>query len=59
MKLIQKLGLSVALGASAACCVAKGTRVRTKRGERLVEALQVGDEVTCIDPSPGSGSRRP
>ncbi len=49
MKLIQKLGLSVALGASAACCVAKGTRVRTKRGERLVEALQVGDEVTCID----------
>lgn len=53
MKLIQKLGLSVVLGASAACCVAKGTRVRTKRGERLVEALQVGDEVTCIDPVTG------
>lgn len=53
MKLIQKLGLSVVLGASAACCVAKGTRVRTKRGERLVETLQVGDEVTCIDPVTG------
>ncbi|MDP3236137.1 MAG: Hint domain-containing protein [Myxococcales bacterium] len=53
MKLIQKLGLSVVLGASAACCVAKGTRVRTKRGERLVETLQVGDEVTCIEPVTG------
>jgi hypothetical protein len=51
MRLFQKVGLAVVLGtAGAACCVAKGTRVRTKRGERLVEALEVGDEVTCVDP---------
>lgn len=33
-----------------ACCVARGTRVRTPKGLRAVESLAVGDEVTVIDP---------
>lgn len=33
-----------------ACCVARGTRVKTPKGLREVELLGVGDEVTVVDP---------
>ncbi|MDX2015644.1 MAG: Hint domain-containing protein [Myxococcaceae bacterium] len=37
----------------ASCCVARGTRVRTRDGEKAVEFLRVGDEVTAVDPLSG------
>ncbi|MCU0694943.1 MAG: Hint domain-containing protein [Myxococcaceae bacterium] len=37
----------------ASCCVARGTRVRTRDGEKAVEFLRVGDEVTAVDPASG------
>jgi hypothetical protein len=37
----------------ASCCVARGTRVRTRDGEKAVEFLRVGDEVTAVDPTSG------
>jgi hypothetical protein len=38
---------------SPSTCVARGTRVRVRGGERLIEALEVGDLVMCIDPVTG------
>ncbi|MCA2982087.1 MAG: hypothetical protein INH41_05305 [Myxococcaceae bacterium] len=38
---------------STSFCVARGTRVRTRAGEALVEGLRVGDEVTAVDPMSG------
>ncbi len=54
MKLVKQLGVTAALALGSSCCVAKGTLVRTPRGERRVEELQVGDEVTCVDPASGA-----
>lgn len=55
---MKKLLASAAVIAAAvfgnACCVARGTRVRVPKGERLVEDLAVGDEVSCVDPVTGS-----
>jgi hypothetical protein len=34
-------------------CIARGARVRTPRGDRPIEALEVGDEVLCVDPDLG------
>lgn len=38
-------------------CVARGSRVRTPRGLRLIEELAVGDEVLCVDPERGTFER--
>lgn len=32
------------------CCIARGAKVKTPRGERRIEALAVGDEVVVVDP---------
>lgn len=37
-----------------ASCIARGTRVRTRDGEKAVEFLRVGDEVTAVDPQTGA-----
>jgi hypothetical protein len=50
---MKKLLLGAALS-FAACippgCIARGARVRTPRGSRPIEDLEVGDEVLCVDP---------
>lgn len=51
MRLMKLVTMSAVMGLGASCCVARGTRVRTRTGERLVESLEVGDEVVCVDPS--------
>lgn len=35
-------------------CVARGSRVRTPKGDRAIEELGVGDEVLCVEPSTGA-----
>lgn len=40
--------------ASSCLCVARGSRIRTPKNERLVEELAIGDEVLCVDPESGS-----
>ncbi|MGV3625709.1 MAG: Hint domain-containing protein [Archangium sp.] len=37
--------------AQMACCIARGAKVKTPRGLRLIEELKVGDEVVVVDPS--------
>jgi hypothetical protein len=53
---MKKLLLGAALS-FAACippgCIARGARVRTPRGSRPIEDLEVGDEVLCVDPELG------
>jgi hypothetical protein len=54
MNRVKKLVGAAALAASSCLfCVARGSRVRTPRGERLIEELAVGDEVLCVDPVTG------
>ncbi len=45
--------LSAAVGVMGAvsCCIARGSRVRTPRGDRPIESLSPGDEVLAVDPS--------
>lgn len=50
MRLVKLVTMSAVMGLGSSCCVARGTRVRTRNGERLVESLEVGDEVLCVDP---------
>ena len=50
---MKKLLLGAALSVSACIppgCIARGARVRTPRGTRPIEDLEVGDEVLCVDP---------
>ncbi|MDX2015980.1 MAG: Hint domain-containing protein [Myxococcaceae bacterium] len=44
--------LSAAVGVmgGVSCCIARGSRVRTPRGDRLIETLGAGDEVLAVDP---------
>lgn len=37
--------------AQLACCIARGSKVKTPRGERRIEELAVDDEVVVVDPS--------
>ena len=51
------MGLGVA-SSLAACgpfpfCVARGSRVKTPRGERPIEELELGDEIVVADPTTG------
>lgn len=54
-KLLMGLGLTSSLTACGPFpfCVARGSRVRTPTGPRLVEDLEVGDEVVVADPTTG------
>lgn len=60
MKRAVRSALAVAslLGASACPyvwdgCIARGVRVRTRKGDRAIEDVEVGDEVVCCDPETG------
>jgi len=45
------LMMSAAVAALSSCCVARGTKVKTPRGNRNVEELEVGDEIIVVDPN--------
>jgi hypothetical protein len=47
------LGLSLVLSGCPFYCVARGSRVRTSKGDRRIEDLSVGDELVCVDPDTG------
>ncbi len=56
----RALALASLLG-STACgpmfwdgCIARGTRVRTRRGDRAIEDFEVGDDLLCCDPATGA-----
>lgn len=46
-------GSAAALALSCGSCVARGSRIRTPRSLRLVEALTIGDEVVAVNPHTG------
>lgn len=55
---MRKLLTALVFLGAAACerqvaCVARGTRVKLPNGTRLIEELQVGDDVVCVDPENG------
>ncbi|MFT3713621.1 MAG: Hint domain-containing protein [Archangium sp.] len=50
------LGLGAALSLASCGCVARGSKIATPRGQRRVEELAVGDEVTVVDPESGATS---
>jgi hypothetical protein len=53
-KLLISLGLASSISScDFVACVARGTRVKTPRGERLIEELTVGDELVVVDPDTG------
>jgi hypothetical protein len=45
------LMMSAAMAALSSCCVARGSKVKTPRGNRNVEELEVGDEIIVVDPN--------
>lgn len=49
-KLLAAAGVLGTLSCDPIVCVARGARVRTPRGERPIEDLEVGDTVLCVDP---------
>lgn len=54
---MKRLMASAAMAGTMACgvlgCVARGTLVRTPRGHRRIEELEIGDAVSSVDPSTG------
>lgn len=52
-RLLAGASLLGALACGPTACVARGTRVRTPRGLRLIEEIGVGDEVFCVEPDTG------
>jgi hypothetical protein len=52
MRLTLAVGVTLA-GLSASCCVARGSRIRVRRGTKPVESLKLGDEVLCVNPETG------
>jgi hypothetical protein len=54
-KLLRALMVLSGLGCGGPTgCVARGSRIRVPGGTRLIESLQVGDEVLCAEPGTGA-----
>jgi hypothetical protein len=56
ISVFKKYLLGFSLGALSCCppsCVARGARVRTPRGLRLIEDLAVGDDIFAVNPDSG------